>query len=165
MIFSCLLVLKGFINAFIVYIDFKNENFVLKAIKCLSNFVNERNSDRLWNRFSHFTKFIAPVLVILTGLNAARRNKLNSKKLRNTSSVMLQAREHVAGVWSLTKKTQLDTLLTWHIGVIESIDAESITFSYLQSNSIDKCHWLYPESATTLCTTKEQIIATGLSIE
>ena len=100
-------------------------------------------------------------LVILTGLNAARRNKLNSKKLRNTSSVMLQAREHVAGVWSLTKKTQLDRLLTWHIGVIESIDAESITFFYLQSNSYkDRCCLVYSESATTLCTPKEQIIAT-----
>ena len=44
MIFSCLLVLKGFTNAFIVYIDFKNENFVLNAIKCLSNFVNEKKT-------------------------------------------------------------------------------------------------------------------------
>ena len=48
-------------ECFTVDVDFKNENFVLKAIKCLSNFVNEENSARPWNRFSHFTKFIAPV--------------------------------------------------------------------------------------------------------
>ena len=68
--------------------------------------------------------------------------------------------------YGLTKKTQLDRLLTWHIGVIESIDAESITFFYLQSNSYkDRCCLVYSESATTLCTPKEQIIATWLSVE
>ena len=33
---------------------------VLKAIKCLTNLVNEDNSAKPWNRFSHFSQFIAP---------------------------------------------------------------------------------------------------------
>ena len=40
--------------------DFKDEIFVYKSIKCLSNFVNKENSAKPWNRFSHFNKFIAP---------------------------------------------------------------------------------------------------------
>ena len=31
-------------DSFTVHVDFKNENFVLKAIKCLTDFVNEDNS-------------------------------------------------------------------------------------------------------------------------
>ena len=33
-------------DCFTVDVDFKNENFVLKAIKCLTNFVNEENSTK-----------------------------------------------------------------------------------------------------------------------
>ena len=40
--------------------DFKDEIFVYKSIKCLSNFVNKENSAKPWNRFSHFNKLIAP---------------------------------------------------------------------------------------------------------
>ena len=87
---------------------------------------------------------------------------VNSTKSQNSSSATLQAREHVAGVWSDDNDPTGQTL-TWHIGVIVSIDAESVTTSYLQSNSKDRCHCVYivyPETATTLCTPKDQIIAT-----
>ena len=47
-------------DCFTVEIDFKNENFVIKSIKCLSNFVNKENSSKPWNRYSHFCQFIAP---------------------------------------------------------------------------------------------------------
>ena len=35
---------KAIDDCFTVDMNFKNENFVLKAIKCLTNFVNEENS-------------------------------------------------------------------------------------------------------------------------
>ena len=47
-------------ECFIVDIDFKDENFILKAMKCLTNFVNNEYSAKPWNRFSEFSQFIAP---------------------------------------------------------------------------------------------------------
>ena len=41
-------------ECFSVAIDFKDENFVLKSIKCLTNFVFKENSAKPWNRYSHF---------------------------------------------------------------------------------------------------------------
>ena len=46
-------------DCFTVDVDFKSENFILKAIKCLTNFVNEENSAKPWNRFSHFSQYIS----------------------------------------------------------------------------------------------------------
>ena len=47
-------------DCFTVDVDFKDENLILKAIKCLTNFVNKENSAKPWNRYSHFSQFIAP---------------------------------------------------------------------------------------------------------
>ena len=49
---------KGKINdCFLVDVDFRSESFAIKAMKCLSNFINKENS---WNRYGHFTAFIKP---------------------------------------------------------------------------------------------------------
>ena len=57
--------------------DFKDENFVHKSIKCLTNFVNKENSAKSWNRFSHFNKFIAPKKNETLALKDHRFNHLN----------------------------------------------------------------------------------------
>ena len=47
-------------DCFLVDIDFRNESFVVKAIKCLTNFINSDFSAKPWNRSSHFEEFIKP---------------------------------------------------------------------------------------------------------
>ena len=47
-------------DCFLVDVDFRNESFPVKAMKCLSNFINKDNSAKPWNRHSHFSKFILP---------------------------------------------------------------------------------------------------------
>lgn len=64
-------------ECFTVDVDFKNENFVLKAIKCLTNLVNEDNRAKPWNRFSHFSQFIAPKQNETISFKDHRFNRLN----------------------------------------------------------------------------------------
>ena len=47
-------------NCFMVDVEFRKESFVIKAITCLSNFINSEYSAKPWNRSSHFTEFIRP---------------------------------------------------------------------------------------------------------
>ena len=47
-------------DCFLVDVDFHSESFVLKAIKCLSNFINKDYSFKKWNRYNHFSDFIKP---------------------------------------------------------------------------------------------------------
>ena len=47
-------------DCFMVDLDFRNESFVVKAIKCLTNFINRDYSAKPWNRCSHFEEFIKP---------------------------------------------------------------------------------------------------------
>ena len=47
-------------ECFLVDIEFKNESFVLKSLKCLSNFINKDYSAKPWNRHTHFSNFIRP---------------------------------------------------------------------------------------------------------
>ena len=51
---------KKIAESFLVYVDFKNEFFVIKSIKCLSNFINQDYSAKPWNRSNHFASFVAP---------------------------------------------------------------------------------------------------------
>ena len=54
------LVIKKIIESFLVNVDFKNESFVVKSIKCLPNFINQDYSAKPCNRSSHFAVFITP---------------------------------------------------------------------------------------------------------
>ena len=47
-------------DCFLVGIEFQNWSFVLKAIKCLSNFINQEYSAKPWNHCNHFEEFIDP---------------------------------------------------------------------------------------------------------
>ena len=51
---------KKNIESFLVDVDFKNESFVIKSIKCFSNFINQDYSAKPWNSSNHFASFIAP---------------------------------------------------------------------------------------------------------
>ena len=64
-------------DCFTVDVDFKDENFVVKAIKCLTNFVNKENCAKPWNRHSHFSKFIAPKKNETIALKDHRFNRLS----------------------------------------------------------------------------------------
>ena len=57
--------------------DFREENFILKAVKCLTNFVNKENSAKPWNRYSQFSQFIAPKSNETISLKDHRFNRLN----------------------------------------------------------------------------------------
>ena len=46
-------------DCFMIGIEFQNESFVLKAIKCLSDFINQEYSTKPWNHCNHFEEFIA----------------------------------------------------------------------------------------------------------
>ena len=63
-------------DSFLVDVDFKNESFVVKAIKCLSNFINKDYSAKPWNRCSHFEEFIKPRKNFSLSLKDHRFNRL-----------------------------------------------------------------------------------------
>ena len=47
-------------ECFLVEVEFQNESFIVKAITCLSSFINKDFSAKPWNRQSHFESFIHP---------------------------------------------------------------------------------------------------------
>ena len=55
---------------------FANESFVVKALKCLSNFINSENSAKPWNRHGHFSDFIKPKKNMSISLKDHRFNRL-----------------------------------------------------------------------------------------
>ena len=63
-------------EAFTVEIDFRDENFVIKSIRCLSNFINKENSAKPWNRHTHFSEFISPKTNLSISLKDHRFNRL-----------------------------------------------------------------------------------------
>ena len=77
----------------------------------------------------------------------------------------VQTGEHIAGVWA-DDNDATGRILTWHIGIVESVDDGGAVVSYLvQTNSNNKANWMYPESASTFYTPYDQIIANNLSVE
>ena len=68
---------KGKIDdCFLVDVDFRSESFVIKAMRCLSNFINKENSAKPWNRYGHFTTFIQPKKNMSLSLKDHRFNRL-----------------------------------------------------------------------------------------
>ena len=51
---------KKFVECFLVDVEFKHESFVIKSLRCLSNFINNDYSCKSWNRSGHFASVIAP---------------------------------------------------------------------------------------------------------
>ena len=64
-------------NCFLVDVDFQSESFVVKAIKCLSNFINREYSGKPWNRSQHLSDFIKPKENMSISLKDHRFNRLN----------------------------------------------------------------------------------------
>ena len=63
-------------NCFMVGVDFANDSFVIKAMKCLSNFINSEHSTQPWNRHGHFSDFIKPKKNMSISLKDHRFNRL-----------------------------------------------------------------------------------------
>ena len=63
-------------DCFLVDVEFKNESFVIKAVKCLSNFINRDYSAKPWNRQKHFEEFIKPKKNESLSLKDHRFNRL-----------------------------------------------------------------------------------------
>ena len=61
-------------DCFLVGIEFQNRSFVIKAIKCLSDFINQRYSAKPWNHYNHFEEFIVPKENISLSLKGNRFN-------------------------------------------------------------------------------------------
>ena len=47
-------------DCFLVKVDFQNQSFTKKGLKCLSSFINKKFAAKPWNKSSHFESFIAP---------------------------------------------------------------------------------------------------------
>ena len=60
-----------------VDVEFTNEFFILKALKCLSNFINKECSSKPWNWCDHLTEFIKPKENQSISLKDHRLNRLN----------------------------------------------------------------------------------------
>ena len=123
---------------------------------------------------------------ILTGLNAAstetlkakvKKSKGNKPKPKKVSeeevldecerdgNINLQPGSHVAAVWA-DDFDAAGKKLTWHIGVVESLNVDSVKVSYLmQSSSKSKSTWIFPETASTFITPVDQIISSDINIE
>ena len=63
-------------DCFLVDVEFRNESFVVKAINCLTNFINRDYSAKPWNRSSHFEDFIKPKANMSLSLKDHRFNRL-----------------------------------------------------------------------------------------
>ena len=63
-------------ECFLVDVEFRNESFVVKAVKCLSNFINREYSAKPWNRSNHFADFIKPRQNMSLSLKDHRFNRL-----------------------------------------------------------------------------------------
>lgn len=63
-------------DGFLVDIDFKSESFIIKAIKCLTSFINSDFSSKPWNRQKQFDKFIHPKVNESISLKDHRFNRL-----------------------------------------------------------------------------------------
>ena len=48
------------LDCFMVDVDFTNEDFISKSIRCLISFINKDFSVKPWNRQKHFDEFIKP---------------------------------------------------------------------------------------------------------
>ena len=68
-------------DCFLVGIEFRNESFIIKAIKCLSNFINREYSAEPWNRCNHFGQFISPKENKSLSLKDHRFNRLQDCSL------------------------------------------------------------------------------------
>jgi hypothetical protein len=64
-------------DCFLVDVDFLSESFVIKALKCFSNFINKEYSGKPWNRCQHFSEFIKPKQNMSLFLKDHRFNRLN----------------------------------------------------------------------------------------
>ena len=68
---------KKITEFFLVDVEFKNESFVIKSLKCLWNFINQDYSSKPWNRSGHFASFIAPKENRSLSLKDHRFNRLS----------------------------------------------------------------------------------------
>ena len=69
-------------ECFLVDVEFSKESFVIKSLKCLSNFINRDYSSKPWNRSSHFESFIKPKENKLSLIKDHRFNRLSDCALR-----------------------------------------------------------------------------------
>ena len=68
---------KKISECFLVDVEFRNESFVVKSLKCLSNFINRDYSAKPWNCHTHFSNFIHPKENHSFSLKDHRFNRLN----------------------------------------------------------------------------------------
>ena len=64
------------VDCFLVDIHFANEDFITKAIKCLTSFINKDLSAKPWYRHIHFKSFIVPKTNALLSYKDHRFNQL-----------------------------------------------------------------------------------------
>ena len=64
-------------DCFLVDVEFHSESFIVKALKCFSNFINKEYSGKPWNRSQHFSEFIKPKENMSISLKDHRFNRLN----------------------------------------------------------------------------------------
>ena len=65
-------------ECFLVDTDFDSESFVIKSIRCLSNFIFERYSAKPWNRCNQFGEHIKPKKNMAISLKDHRFNRLQN---------------------------------------------------------------------------------------
>ena len=69
-------------DCFLVSVDFHNESFIYKAVKCLSNFICKDFSAKPWNYSTHFGEFISPKENVTLSLKDCRFNRFSDCCIR-----------------------------------------------------------------------------------
>lgn len=64
------------VNCNLVDLDFANEGFMIKALKCLTSFLNKNFSTKPWNRQRDFDSFISPKTSVSLSYKDHRFNNL-----------------------------------------------------------------------------------------
>ena len=83
-------------------------------------------------------------------MNAAHCGEISTSDSTTEPHKVNIGEHNIVGVWVDEHDTS-GSMLTWHVGVVESIADGGATVSYLllQSNRRNKSHWMYLESAAT----------------
>ena len=68
--------------------------------------------------------------------------------------------EHVAGIWYDDDKCKY----TWHLGVVDGMEGERVTVSYMKMSDRKGRNWLFPEEADVHATSIDQIIVRNIQV-
>ena len=119
-------------DCFLINVDFQNQPFIIKALKCLSSFINKDFSAKPWNKSSHFESFIAHKKNKSLLFKDHRFNRIfdcSAALLHHLDYIKnyLERNQHVLNAIPIIDRGSLDTEILKHIFCATSLMGMHIT--------------------------------------